>query len=545
MHTDRWLDVVFGKGDDDYPFWLMAVRVNVLLFLLCAAAVLAWHLAQLRGRRVAKGEAALALALTGLAALLRFAVASANLMDFGGVAYSRLLWGYKGHFAAAQFYSPFYELTARDIEHAILFDRIAATLTIPLVYLLCRLLRPQAGLFVASSAFLFAVYPLHVLFSASDALAVFSLFLAAASYALLAGAEKPANRRLAGLHYLGGFSGLALLTQARYENVLLLLPPALLLLRRRSALRSGALAAPLGVAAVLLGFYAYAALSSGLSYRNPLELERGLDLALRHLLLNPFLAIPALLAGAAAVWVYAGWRLGAVTLVPWVAAFLLCVTTAGDGHGAARIFANWLILLLPIAGYGFSLLAGAPRLVPRLAAALALLYFAALPVVLHDRLAAQYLEILENDRFKSILATLPRGVERLIVPDDERMWREERKTIEFFRKYQAIHWGAAPAGQGVTLVALTDYLAATGREGCGPDACLFFSGVPCMEGIAHPATREQCDELLRRRRTSVVDETTVVAAPFVACSIYVGKMERELCEPATRPRRFVLYRIEG
>src|SRR5262249_1267067 len=144
-HTDRWLDILFGKGDDTYPFWLEIIRINILFVLLCAAVVIAWNLAPSRLRRIrdARADIGIAFGLTMLAALLRFLVARANLMDFGGIAYSRLLLGYKGYFATAQVYSLFYELTARDLEHAILFDRIAGTVTIPLVYLLCRRLRPN------------------------------------------------------------------------------------------------------------------------------------------------------------------------------------------------------------------------------------------------------------------------------------------------------------------------------------------------------------------------------------------------------------------
>src|SRR5439155_10047461 len=191
----------------------------------------------LRRMRDARAEIGTVLGLTALAAVLRFIVARANLMDFGGIAYSRLLLGYKGYFATAQVYSLFYQLTARDIEHAILFDRIAGTVTIPLVYLLCRRLRPRNRLLAGAAAFLFAVYPLHILFSASDALSVFSLFLAAGSYAMLAGAQTlEARPAIDWLCYLAGFTGLALITQVRYENVLLLIPPAVVMFARRRSL---------------------------------------------------------------------------------------------------------------------------------------------------------------------------------------------------------------------------------------------------------------------------------------------------------------------
>jgi hypothetical protein len=545
VQIDQWLDVLFGAGDDDHPFWLTTIRVNILVFLACALLTVVWNLAPDRWRKLLRERAALriALALTIIAALLRFAVASPNLMDFGGIPYSRLLFGYKGYFATAQFFSPFYELTARDIEHAILFHRIAGTLTIPLVYVLCRHLQPGARLFPATAAFLFAVYPLHIVFSASDALAIFSVFLAASSYVLLAGAEDPENQRIRKLRYLGGFAGLALLTQVRYENVLLLVPAALVLLSRRRTRTTRDLVPALAGAAAFIVFYAYEALTSGLSYRNPFDLNRGLDLTIHHLALNPFIAIPALFAGTASIWLFGRWRLGILALLPWAAAFLLCVGSAEDGHGCARIFANWLILLLPIAAYGFSLLLQARYVVVRAAGAAALLYFASLPVITRDLLAAQHLEILENDRFKNMLADLPPGIERIIVPDDELMLRKHHSTLEIYRKYEAIFWYSAARQRGVQLVSLTNYLA--GGEACARDTCLFFAGLPCMDGLAFPETRAQCEEILRSRLTSSVERATVTAGPFVSCSIYTGRLHEQICAPATQPREMVVYRIEG
>jgi hypothetical protein len=303
-----------------------------------------------------KSDVSIALALTILAAVLRFAVASPNLMDFGGIPYSRLLFGYKGYFATAQFFSLFYELTARDIEHAILFHRIAGTLTIPLVYVLCRHLQPGAKLFPAIAAFLFAVYPLHIAFSASDALAIFSVFLAASSYVLLAGAEDPENQRIRKLRYLGGFAGLALLTQVRYENVLLLVPAALVLLSRRRTLTTRDLVPTLAVAAAFLVFYAYEALASGLSYRNPFDLNRGLDLAIHHLALNPFFALPALFFGTASIWLFGRWRLGILALLPWVAAFLFAVYPLHVVFSASDALAIFSVFL---AASSYVLLAGA------------------------------------------------------------------------------------------------------------------------------------------------------------------------------------------
>jgi hypothetical protein len=42
----------------------------------------------------------------------------------------------------------------------------------------------------------------------------------------------------------------------------------------------------------------------------------------------------------------------------------------------------------------------------------------------------------------------------------------------------------------------------------------------------------------------VLEETTVVAAPFVDCAIYVGRLREQFCAPVMRPQRFAVYRIE-
>lgn len=543
MHTAiRSLELVFGRGDDDHPYWLLAVRLNILLFLL-SLAVVAWRHAVAAGvRRWPRRERALVVALAVLAGVLRLWVARPNLLDFGGIPYSRLLYGYKGHFATAQFFAPLYELTGRDIEHGIFFQRVAGTLTIPLVYALCRRLRADNRLFPLIAALVFAVYPLHIVFSASDVLAVFSTFLAALSYLLVASAAGVEDEREAWPRFLAGLCGLTLLTQVRYENVLLLLPAAAFLWLRGKTMVWQRTLGPLAISCAFAAVYACAAVAAGLSYRNPMDLERGLDLVMRHLLVNPFIAAPILFLGAAAIPVCRGVWWGAAAVLPWIAAVALCVATAEDGHGAARIYANWLILIIPAAGYGLALLLEARRAGVRAAGALALLSLVALPVAARGRLGQQYLEILEHHSFVALLAALPAGVERIIVPDDEEMRRRVHSTMELHRKYEAI-LAAAPAGRGrVELLRLSDVLDNPAAANCGGGACLFFRGLPCMDR-RYWLTREQCARFMAARRMSPVSHTEVVAAPFVACSIYTGADRVRWCDPATRPRRFTVYRL--
>jgi len=205
---------------------------------------------------------------------------------------------------------------------------------------------------------------------------------------------------------------------------------------------------------------------------------------------------------------------------------------------------NWLLLVLPFAGYGLSLMWSAPHWTARFVAAAVLAYLAALPIVTADRLTTPYLEIIENDRFKALLAAPPPDVERIVVPDDELMWRQYHSTLEVYRKYEAIFATRPPASRGLQLVRLTDYLAEPQRSGCSGGSCIFFFGIPCMDQDMYAVTQGQCETLLREHRASLLSETTVVAAPFVACSIYTGELRRELCDPATKARVFKVYRLD-
>ena len=72
--------------------------------------------------------------------------------------------------------------------------------------------------------------------------------------------------------------------------------------------------------------------------------------------------------------------------------------------------------------------------------------------------------------------------------------------------------------------------------------------LPLVRQVLSMAPREvssaQCQELLRTHATSIVDQTSVVAAPFVDCGIYTGTLREQLCDPAIKLRRFVVYQVE-
>jgi len=538
----RWLDLFFGRGVDDAPAWLLAVRLNVLLFAALVAAVALSALASAR-RPAAPGarrELATVLALTVLAALLRFAVAPANLLDFGGIPYSRMLFGYPGHFGAAQLYALVYERSARDIEHAIFLNRVAGTLTVPLIFALCRRLRPRTPLTAVLAALLFAVSPLHVLFSASDALAIVSIFLAALSYTLLAGAEQVAGRGRV-VRYLAAFTGLALLTQVRYENALLLVPAALFLFVRRRALRLTALAPALVVAAAFLAMYGGAALLSPLSYQNPVNLEIGFARVAAHLLRNSFLTLPVLFFATVAVALRRSVLLTVAALLPWIPALAL-PALAESGHGTARVFCTWLVLLLPFAGDGLAALLGAVNPLLRLLGAAAVSYLAAQPLLLREPLTAQYLEMREHVAFRAGLRRLPASVRRVIVPDDEVQRRRAHSTVELSRKYALTVAGAGMAGR-VDVVGLSDFLENPTRFDCDGGACAFFFGLPCLEQAVYPYAPPQCAQMLRERNLSEWERTAARGAPFLGCAVYAGETRAELCDPTVLAGSFIWYGV--
>ena len=556
MHTViRWLDVLFGKGDDDYPFWLLTVRVNVLLFVLCAAAVIVWSLspARLRKLREARAEICAVLALTAVAGLLRFLVEH-NLTALGGIGYSRILLGYKGHFGTAQLYSLMYARTRRDLEHAIFLNRIASTLTVPLIYALCRRLAPGVRAFAPIAAALLALQPLHVLFTATDGVEISSSLLAVASYLLLARSvgdeDGPVWTRT--VSAAGAATGLALLTQVRYENALFLVPPLIYLFVRRRALSRRWFGAGAIFFVLFLSVYAVEAPSSGLSYQTSVPLADGLRAAAHEMFENPIFGIGPLLFGTAAAVVVRRsslrW-LAPLPLIALVPLIWLAITLEHHDYSdysvgfvpLARIYVNQVLLPTLVAGYGLALLWQSPRWGGRLVAAGCLLWAGALPVLFWPNLRERYLEAAEHDFFRASLAALPPGVDRLVVPDDEVLSRESHSTTELMTKYRMI--ADAAGARGTDVVGMTRFLEHPGEVDCSRGNCLFFRGVPCM-GISYYwfATAE-CAQVMATPVGLPVREEEVVAGSFLDCSIYRGEARRRVCDPARKSQRLGLYRI--
>jgi hypothetical protein len=533
------LELFFGKGDSDHALWLAAVRLDILGFVVCGGGLLVWSLTP-RARPWAAWTArdyAIAAALTGIAAALRIATQH-NLSDLGGIGYSRMLLGYKGHFGTAQLYSLVYERAGRDLEHALLLNRLASTLTVPLLYALGRRLTPTTRSLAIFAAALMALHPLHILFTPTDALPISTTFVAAAAYLLLATAVEATGaptwmRRAAGL---GAAFGFALLTQVRYENLLLLVPPALYLVARRRQLRP--LAAGGVVFALLMASYALAVLSAGSSFQNPVN-SIGARTLLGEMLGNPIFAALPLLIGTAGT-LLSPHR--AVRWLAWIPAALvlpLGALSGNGGHHFARTCANQLFLPILFAGYGLALLWDSPRRPARLLAVAALLWTAALPGLFWPNLRERHLETAEHDFLRTALQALPPGIDRLIVPDDERLARETHSTIEAMVKYRAI---AFSVGSAVEVVGMTQFLEHPETVDCSRDNCAVLIGAFCLDLKQYWFADETCTRM-RAQRGAPLAEEDIVAASFVDCSIFRGAVRQQLCEPFRVERRLGLYRL--
>jgi hypothetical protein len=537
----RGSDLLFGRGEDGYPFWLLTVRLDVLVFVLCAITILAWWLRPARLRSADRVDLGIALGLTGLAALLRWAVEH-NLSDFGGIGYSRILFGYRGHFGAAQLYSLVYARSARDLEHAIALQRLASTLTVPLVYALCRRLLPATRSFATITATMIALHPLHVLFSATDALPISTSFVAAAAYLLLAQAIEDdrapmwAQRTAA----VGAAAGLTLLTQIRLENAVFLVPPAAYLWARR-----GALSRPLvwgGAGFLAFGLvYALEALSTGSSYQHTVPIMEGLQAGLREVAANPIFAMAPLLIGTAVTLLHHRSRARAIALLPLLAVFPLMALAGPEAQSLARTYVNELLLLELVAGYGLALLWDARRWWWRMPVVACLAWAAALPILFWPNLRERQLETVEHDFFGAALRSLPPGIDRVVVPDDEVLNRETHSTMEWDTKYRMI---AAAVGMPSTeLVGMTHFLEHPADVDCSRDNCVFFRGVPCMGLARYWFAAPGCAQVMAAHVGAPVREEEVVAGSYVDCSVDRGELRRKRCDPVRVAQRFGIYRI--
>ncbi|MCK6557206.1 hypothetical protein L6Q96_21910 [Candidatus Binatia bacterium] len=552
MHTViGWLDILFGRGSDDHPFWLLTVRIDILLFVLCSAATIVWTCAAMRSRdrRPAGVEVWTILALSVLAGALRFAVEH-NLTALGGIGYSRILHGYRGHFATAQLYSLVYPWAGRSLETAILLNRFASTLTVPLVYALCRCLVPAQRAFAVAAALLIALQPLHLLFTATDGLPVSTSLLAVWSYLLLwIGIGKTAAPAWVRTLAAGGAAlGTALLTQVRYENFVFVVPPLVYLAAERRRVNAYPLVPAALLFAVFVCVYLLAAFGSNRAFQSVVPISEGLRAAVFELVANPVFALgPLAVATGAAV------ALGRGTL-RWLALlpapiFLIVVALAigleRHDYGAgfvplARLHANLLLLPTLAAAYGVALLWESRRHARRALALGCLVWTAALTALYWPNLRQRYLEIAEHDFLRESLVALPPEVSRVVVPDDEILFRESHSTIELLAKYRAV--AAAAGTTEIEIVGLTSFLEQPDAVDCGHGHCAFFMGLPCTGGRYYWFAETQCTQLMTALAGPPLRETEVLAGTFLDCSLLRGATRPGECTGAV-PRRFGMYRI--
>jgi len=546
-----WLDLLFGRGDDGFPFWLLCVRINILVFVASTlvAALGSRRSADGRGRWQLRREGWIAIVLLVVAGLLRVAVEH-NLTALGGIGYSRILIGYRGHFGTSQLYSLLYTWLGRDLEVAILLNRLASTATVGLVYVLSRQLVPELRAFALLAALLLALHPLHLLFTPTDGLPISTSFLGVLSYVLLVragqGAAQPLSQRRAGL--LAALSGLTLLTQIRYENVLLLIPAVLYLWVYRRELPRVVTWPGFLVGGFCLAVYGVSALGSRPSHASVVALDEGLWAVGRELVMNPMYGLLPLLVGTLGALISRRSRQRCFAVLP-MAAFVPVVALAIllEGHdysvgfvGLARTFVNLLLPMSLMAAYGLAILWESPWRIWRLVVVAVVLWTVVLPVLFWPNLRGRYVETAEHDFLSDVLRTnVLTGVDQLIVPDDELLYRESHSTIEVMQKYRAIAYGVG--GTLPQLVGMTAFLEHPESVDCSRDNCLLFYGLPCS-GISHYwFAKPQCAEALARAG-ALLREEHVDAGSFLDCSLNHGEERQRLCASSFGSHRLAVYR---
>lgn len=533
------MEIFFGQGDSDHPIWLLVLRLNVLAFLVLCV-VLAARAAVRKESRPDRSDLVWVSSLTFVAAALRF-LAAGNLLDQGGISYSRMLLGYKGYFATAQVYSLIYTITSRSIEQAILLNRIAGTLTVPALYFLCRRLLPSSRTLAVLSALVLAVSPLHILLSASADLTPFSGLLAVVSWAVVVHAVRlPTGARLSKhLYLLVGALGLALLTQTRMENVLFLAPPTLFVFwqgRRRPDLY-GLTWPSLAVLCGLVIFYLSSLALAGSPFHAHGGLREGIASVRSGILANPFSEMWLLFAAALGCWRW-GRLAGLSALALWLAALLVPALSTETGFHALRVHANWLPVLSMTVGGGLSWFWN--RSIPwqrslTVGGAAAL---CAAPALFHENLSTRYAEMAEARAFRELLGRIPPSVSCLVVPDDEASLRSSGTTVEVFNKYRMTP--QPPRDTPLTLMGLSVFK--TDDPQFAKNDCVFFAGLPCALGANEIGGDSACNAILQAHHATRIAELEASTVSFDPCSVLVGARRETSCA-APHTTRFALWQL--
>lgn len=547
-----WLDLLFGRGDDGFPFWLVVVRLNVLVFVGASALSLVWKLQTLSPRLWFNDtHKRLFAGILLLAVCLRVAVEH-NITALGGIGYSRILLGYRGHFGTAQLYSLLYAWLGRDLDNAILFNRIASILSVALVYGLCVQLVPTMRAFAVLAAWLLALHPIHLLFTPTDGLPISTTFLACAAYLMLVhglSGEGLGSRLRTGLLLAAG-SGLCLMTQIRYENPLLLLPAFFYVIAQRRDLRWDSTWPAAATSALFLGVYVVSSAGSGPSRPGVIGLAEGIRQAGEELLFNPIYAMLLLLVGTLAALLSPRSRVRWLAPLPLLTLLPVVGLAIGlEGHdysigfvGLARPYVNLLLPILLVAAYGLALLWTSPWRVLRLPVLACLGWAAFLPVLFWPNLSGRYVEVAEHDFLTEALREeLPAEIDRLIVPDDELLFRESHSSIELLQKYRMITYAAT--GGRVRLIGATEASENPQVAECGRGNCLFFAGLPCSRIRHYWFARPQCEAWLARVGRPLRSEE-VFAGSFLDCSLDFGPARDRACGRSSSAHRLALYRID-
>lgn len=535
---------IFGAGDSDHPWWLLVVRMDILLFAALALAA-AYRAVRHGWGEIRVGDLLALAGLTLLAGILRIGVVEWNVLDHGGIAYSRMLWGYMGYFGVAQLQAPWLQATTRDLEHAVAVARVLSTLTVPAVYVLMRFAVRGPLLPAALSAFLLAVFPLHVLAAASTFESTYCLFVAAVSWGLIAAATGlPADRATdARLRYAAGFLGIALATQMRVDGALLLIPPAVWLVVRRRDVRAAHLLPALAVGLPFLAFFAACMAGSGL-VRNapPASVAREWADIVDWVLLNPLFLAPVLFAGSCLAFL-AGPTAGVLALLAWVLAFGPSLLAQPEAHHKARMFLAHLLPLLLFPAWGVHLLTERNERWGRAATALAIVLFGLLPVAYTANLQTPYLERRDHEAFRAALEAAPPDTAVVVVPDDSVMRRELGTTHEYLNKYLSIP--VPPRLTGVRVVGMTGFMEHPESFDCTTRTCVFYEGMSCAaedhEVSVVAASSLQCRRLVETRGASVAFRTTSSAPPFLKCTLATGALRATECRPTAREVAFTLH----
>jgi hypothetical protein len=390
---------------------------------------------------------------------------------------------------------------------------------------------------------LFALNPLHLVFSATECLPISTSLLAAGSYLLLVQAlgDEVAPRWAGQVAMVGAATGLALLTQVRYENVLFLMPAGLYVWACRRRMRPDRLAVGGMIFALFIAVYAGEALRAESSYQNPVRVADGLRLAVRALLGYPVFAIGPVVVGTAAAIVDRRSRVRLLAPLPLLLAVLLGGVTNSEVHNQARTYLNEVLLISLVAGYGLALMWESRWWVVRAAAVCAVLWAVVLPMRCWPILRERHLETAEHDFLRAALASLPPGIDRIVVPDEDRLFRETHSTIELATKYRFI--AIAAGADGVEMVGMTRFLEHPEAFDCSHDNCAVFRGVPCMGLSQYWFAEPECTQLLKRRAGPPLREEDVVAGSFLDCSIALGETRTRACDPFRRSQTIGLYRL--